>query len=60
MDKAKRKYETTFIVNASLDDTQVDTVIGRVQDTITKNGGAIVATNKWGSPSWSAHSSSTR
>jgi small subunit ribosomal protein S6 len=48
MDKAKRKYETTFIVNASLDDTQVDTVIGRVQDTITKNGGAIVATNKWG------------
>ncbi len=48
MDKAKRKYETTFIVNASLDDTQVDSVIGRVQDTITKNGGTIAATNKWG------------
>ncbi len=48
MDKAKKKYETTFIVNASLDDTQVDSVIGRVQDTITKNGGTIVATNKWG------------
>ncbi len=48
MDKTKRKYETTFIVNASLDDTQVDSVVGRVQDTITKNGGTIVATNKWG------------
>jgi small subunit ribosomal protein S6 len=48
MDKTKRKYETTFIVNASLDDPQVDSVIGRVQDTITKNGGAIVAINKWG------------
>jgi small subunit ribosomal protein S6 len=48
MDKLKRMYETTFIVNASLDDTQVDSVIGRVQDTITKNGGSITATNKWG------------
>jgi small subunit ribosomal protein S6 len=48
MDKTKRKYETTFIVNASLDDTQVDSVVGRVQDTITKNGGTIVAANKWG------------
>ena len=48
MDKARKKYETTFIVNASLDDTQVDSVIGRVQDTITKNGGTIIATNKWG------------
>lgn len=48
MDKTKRKYETTFIVNASLDDTQVDSVVGRVHDTITKNGGTIGATNKWG------------
>ena len=48
MDKAKRTYETTFIVNASLDDAQVDSVIGRVQDTITKNGGTVEALNKWG------------
>ena len=48
MDKALRMYETTFIVNASLDDSQVDAVIGRVQDTITKNGGTVTALTKWG------------
>lgn len=47
MEKA-RLYETTFIVNASLDDTQVDAVIGRVQDVIVKNGGTATALNKWG------------
>jgi small subunit ribosomal protein S6 len=48
MEKGKRVYETTFIVNASLDDPQVDAVITRVQETITKNGGAILALNRWG------------
>ena len=48
MDTAKNTYETTFIVNASLDDPQVEVVITRVQDTITKNGGVITAVNKWG------------
>jgi small subunit ribosomal protein S6 len=48
MDTAKRLYETTFIVNASLDDPQVETVIGRVQETIAKNGGTVTAVNKWG------------
>ncbi len=48
MDNAQRLYETTFIVNASLDDTQVDGVIGRVQDVISKNGGTVTALNKWG------------
>lgn len=48
MDAAKHIYETTFIVNASLDDGQIDAVIGRVQDVITKNGGAITLLNKWG------------
>ena len=48
MDKATRLYETTFIVNASLDDPQVESVIARVQDTISKNGGAVAAVNKWG------------
>jgi len=48
MTKNQRLYETTFIVNASLDDAQVDAVIGRVQEAITKNGGTIEALNKWG------------
>ena len=48
MSNVTRQYETTFIVNASLDDVQVDGVIGRVQETITKNGGTISSLNKWG------------
>ncbi len=48
MDKPKRLYETTFIVNASLDDAQIDGVITRVQDLIGRNGGTVTAVNKWG------------
>jgi small subunit ribosomal protein S6 len=48
MGTTSRTYETTFIVNASLDDAQVEAVIARVQETITKNGGTIKAVNKWG------------
>ncbi len=48
MTNSNRLYETTFIVNASLDDAQIEAVVGRVQDTITKNSGVIGAVNKWG------------
>ena len=48
MDTPKHTYETTIIINASLDDAQIDAVIGRVQETITKNGGTITSLNKWG------------
>jgi small subunit ribosomal protein S6 len=48
MSSTNRTYETTFIVNASLDDAQVEAVVVRVQETITKNGGTIKAVNKWG------------
>jgi len=48
MDNARKTYETTFIVNAALDDAQVDAVIARVQSTIDKNGGVTTAVNKWG------------
>lgn len=48
MDTSKQTYETTIILNASLDDSQIDAAIARVQETITKNGGAITELNKWG------------
>lgn len=44
----QRLYEAIFIVNASLDDPQIDAVVARVEDTIAKNGGTIVANNRWG------------
>jgi small subunit ribosomal protein S6 len=48
MDTPKNTYESTIIINASLDDSQIETAIGRVQETIAKNGGAVTALNKWG------------
>ncbi len=41
-------FETTFIVNASLDDAQVDAVIAKVQDLVTKNDGEVVSIQRWG------------
>ena len=48
MPDVKRVYETTFIVNASLDDHQIDAVIEKVKDLITKSGGEIREFVKWG------------
>lgn len=48
MEQTKRLYESTFIVNASLDDAQIDQTIGRVQEFVTTNGGEITSLNKWG------------
>lgn len=48
MDTSKNTYESTIIINASLDDAQIEAAVGRVQETITKNGGTITALNKWG------------
>lgn len=48
MPATKHIYETTFIVNASVDDAQIEAAIARVQDVITKNGGTITSLNKWG------------
>lgn len=41
-------YETTFIVNASLDDQQIEATIAKVVDTIEKNGGQIDALERMG------------
>src|SRR5262245_5054272 len=46
--QTKRLYETTFIVNASIEDTQIEAVISHILDTITGNGGEIAAVNRWG------------
>jgi small subunit ribosomal protein S6 len=48
MDTPKNTYETTIILNASLDDAQIEATISRIQETITKSGGEILELNKWG------------
>ena len=48
MEREQSTYETTFIVNATLEDTQVDVIIEKVKELITKNGGQVLAAEKWG------------
>ncbi|HTY11015.1 MAG TPA: 30S ribosomal protein S6 [Bacteroidota bacterium] len=48
MEKENKLYETTFIVNATLDDAQIDAVIEKVKDVIVKNGGEVRSLEKWG------------
>ena len=48
MNTAKRLYETTVILNANLEDTQIESSIARIQEIITKNNGEVNAINRWG------------
>ena len=44
----KSQYETTFIINASIEDTQIEPLVSHAQEVITNNGGEITALNRWG------------
>lgn len=43
-----RLYESTAILNAALEDADVEVAIKRLTDFITENGGTLVEVNKWG------------
>lgn len=44
----RRLYETTFIVNAALEDNDIELVITKVLNHINNNSGSIQEINKWG------------
>ena len=44
----RRLYETTIIVNAALEDDDIEAIVRRVSDYIENHGGNIIDTNKWG------------
>lgn len=44
----RRLYETTFIVNAALEDTDIDNVLNKVKTYVENHGGNIQEVNKWG------------
>ena len=48
MPSARKNYETTYIVNASLEDSQLEAAVTHVAEVIERNGGVITATNRWG------------
>ena len=41
-------YESAVIINAALDDEQIESIISRIKDTITNNGGEIREMENWG------------
>lgn len=43
-----RTYESVVIINAALEDDQVDSTIARLQESITSHGGEIIEIEKWG------------
>lgn len=44
----KSTYETTFIVNAGLEDHSIESVIDNVREFVQNHGGAIATLDKWG------------
>jgi len=44
----RRTYETTFIVNAALEDNDIETVLTKVTNYIENHGASILEINKWG------------
>lgn len=48
MATTNRLYEAVFIVNASLDDAQIESVINRTTEYIGKQGGSVTEVDRWG------------
>lgn len=43
-----RMYESVIIINATLEDNQIESEIEKVKDFLQKNSGEILAIEKWG------------
>ena len=41
-------YESAILINAALDDEQIEAIIGRIKETILNNGGEIREIENWG------------
>ncbi len=49
MDQLRRRvYESTFIVNATLDDAQIDQIVERFREFVVKQSGEFKILDKWG------------
>ena len=41
-------YESAVLINAALDDQQIESILSRIKDVITNNGGEIRELENWG------------
>jgi small subunit ribosomal protein S6 len=44
----RRVYESTIIINAALEDNDIDSVINKITNYVENHGGVILETDKWG------------
>jgi small subunit ribosomal protein S6 len=44
----KRRYETTYIIDGSLENDKIEEIVKRVQDLITQAEGVIIEEKHWG------------
>lgn len=44
----KQTYESSVLLNAALDDPQIEGIISKIKETITANGGEIKEIENWG------------
>jgi small subunit ribosomal protein S6 len=45
---ADKRYESTFLLSSNLGDDSLSTIVSKFEDTITKNGGTLIETERWG------------
>ncbi len=45
---AEKRYESTFLLSSTLSDDPVAAIVKKFEETITKNGGKLIDTERWG------------
>jgi small subunit ribosomal protein S6 len=45
---AEKRYESTFLLSSNLSDEPVAAIVKKFVETITKNGGKLIDTERWG------------
>ena len=45
---ADKRYESTFLLSSNLQDEPVVAIVKKFEDTISKNGGKLLETERWG------------
>ncbi len=48
MEPKQKHYETTVIINPTLEEPQIENVIKSIEELITKNGGVVKTVERWG------------
>jgi len=45
---AEKRYESTFLLSSNLQDEPVAAIVKKFEDTVAKNGGKLMETERWG------------